>query len=291
MIERWILVGVIVGAIVAVILVGNLGGRPGKTSQLVVAATIFPLADIVKNIAGEELKVVQVVPAGASEHSYALTPRQVAEVQGAKVIFVVGHGMDDAVAAAVAKASGAQVVTVDEGVELREFAGGGVDPHYWLTVPNAGKMAATVAARLQQIDPDRAGQYEGNLASYLDRLDSLEAELQTVAGGIEQRNFIAMHDAWSYFAEQYGLNLVATYEPVEGKQPSVSDLKHLGELISEYGITVFYAEPQKSSVAATRFLGDEFSLQIRELDPVGGAGGINSYIELMLYNMRALAEG
>jgi len=289
MIERWVLVGVIVAALTVVVLAGNLTNRPGETGQFTVAATIFPLADMVKNIAGEEAKVVQVVPAGASEHSYSLTPRQVAEVQGAKVIFIIGHGMDDAIAAAVAKASGAQVVTVDEGIERREFAGGGVDPHYWLTVPNAKKMAATVAARLQQVDPDRAGQYEGNLAVYLERLDSLEAELQAVAGGIEQRNFIAMHDAWSYFAEQYGLNLVATYEPVEGKQPSVADLKRLGELVSDHGITVFYAEPQKSSVAATRFLGDEFGLQIRELDPVGGAGVINSYIELMLYNMRTLA--
>ena len=85
------------------------------------------------------------------------------------------------------------------------------------------------------------------------------------------------------------MNLGATYEPVEGKQPSVNDLNHLGKLVSEYGITVFYAEPQKGSVAATRFLGDEFGLQIRELDPVGGAGEINSYIELMLYNMRTLA--
>ncbi len=289
MIERWVLVGVIVVALTVVVLVGNLTDRSGETGQFTVAATIFPLADMVKNVTGEEVKVVQVVPAGASEHSYALTPRQVAEVQGAKVIFIIGHGMDDAMAEAVAKASGAQVVAVDEGMERREFEGGGVDPHYWLTGPNAKKIAATVAARLQQIDPDRAGQYEENLAGYLGRLDSLEAELQAVAGGIKQRNFIAMHDAWSYFAKQYGLNLVATYEPVEGKQPSVNDLKHLGELVSEYGITVFYAEPQKSSLAATRFLGDEFGLQIRELDPVGGAGEINSYIELMLYNMRTLA--
>src|SRR3990167_10316895 len=127
MIERWILAGVIVVTLTVVVLVGSLTGRSQGTDQFTVAATIFPLADMVKNIAGEEAKVVQVVPAGASEHSYALTPRQVAEVQGAKVIFIIGHGMDDAIAAAVAKASGAQVVMVDEGVERREFAGGGGD--------------------------------------------------------------------------------------------------------------------------------------------------------------------
>lgn len=288
MVERWILVGVIVVALAVVVLAGSLTDRPGEAGQLTVAATIFPLADIVKNVAGEEVKVVQIVPAGASEHSYALTPRQMSEVRGTKAIFIIGQGLDDAVAAAVAKASGARVVTVDGDIELREFAEGGVDPHYWLTVLNAKNIAATVAARLQQIDPGGAGQYEDNLTNYLERLGYLEAELQTIAGGIKQHNFITMHDAWSYFAEQYGLNLVATYEPVEGKQPSVADLKRLGELVSEHGITVFYAEPQKSSVAATRFLKDEFGLQIRELDPVGGAGGINSYIELMLYNTRAL---
>lgn len=276
-------------ALVAVVVVGKMADQPREAGEPAVAATIFPLADIVQNVVGEEIKVVQVIPAGASPHSYALTPQQVAQVQGARIIFAIGHGLDNPIIDSVIGISEVQVVTVDEGIELREFEGGGVDPHYWLVAPNAEKIAATVALKMEQIDPDRAEQYKRNLKNYLEQLDILEAELQTAAGNIEQRSFVAMHDSWSYFADRYGLDMVATYEPVEGHSPSVADLKILGDLISQRGITAFYAEPQKASMAAVRFLKDEFELQIRTLDPIGGVDGKYSYVELMRANMRALS--
>jgi len=254
--------------VVIVILLGSLvmagvllsgRGMPSSSNeddQLIVAATIFPLADIVQQVGGEAVRVVQLIPSGASPHSYQLTPAQVTSLQQARVIFAIGHGLDDAVVSSVLKISDGSAVIVDEGIALRQLEGQD-DPHYWLMVPNAEQIVLNVARSLARLDPVRAAQYQTNADRYTGELAELESELQAVAKTAEQRSFIALHDAWSYFADQYGFVLVASYEPVEGRQPSVADLQRLGELIKQHSISVFYTEPQKTQASAARFLASE----------------------------------
>ncbi len=269
-------------------------------SRIKVAATIFPLADIVRNVGGEYVDVALIVPPGVSEHSSALTPQQLQDLQNVDVIFQVGHNLDNPVVERIMRTIlTVRTVTVDAGIELREFGehdeaeqhDGDSDPHYWLTVPNAILIADTVAATLAEIDPAHAASYQENVQEYRRQLGSLEAELQTVATGLARKEFIAMHDAWSYFADHYGLWLVATYEPVEGKQPSLADLQRVSDVIEQHGITTFYAEPQKTTSAVTRLLADELGLAIRTLDPVGGIDQGDSYVALMRRNMEALSMG
>ncbi len=152
-------------------------------------------------------------------------------------------------------------------------------------------MAATRAETLAPLDPPGAAVYEANLAAYQARLQELEAELQGMVQQLPRREFMAMHSAWSYLTAQYELNLVATYEPVEGKEPALVDLQRLRETITQYGITEFFTEPQKLSAAAIRLMEQEFGLRILTLDPVGGGPKTSSYVELMRFNVRSLADG
>lgn len=266
-----------------------------------VAATIFPLADITKHIGGDHVRVVQILPPGASEHDYMITPRQLADLQQARVLFAIGQGLDEWATAGTAEAVEVPVVVVDRGVSLREFGeaeddnGHGhdessIDPHYWLAVPHAQAIARTIASSLKEVDPEQSDLYEANLDKYVRELSALERELQTLAAEAEPKEFIAVHDAWSYFADQYGLELVATYEPVEGREPSIGDIQELQAVVRKYGIEVFFTEPQKQSTGATRFLQDDLGLEIRVLDPIGGVGGRDSYIEMMRSNMRAIVQ-
>ncbi len=303
-------VGLLIAAgIAALLIVGfSRSDSVGPKADLTVAATIFPLADIVRQIGGAHINVILVIPPGASEHSSDLSPQKISDLQQASLLFQIGHGLEAGlVDRLTAVLPAIRPVAVDTGIGLREFAGrlpeadseanaeagheSGVDPHYWLTVPNAQKMAATIADSLAEADPAHAAQYRQNLEQYQGQLASLEQDLQTQARTITQKNFIAMHDAWSYFADHYGLNLVATYEPIEGQEPSIDDLQELGRIIDQYAITAFYAEPQKTSIAAVNFMQQEFGLRILTLDPVGGTDKRFSYIDMMRENMASLAAG
>lgn len=265
--------------------------RPTE-ARLTVAATIFPLADMVRRVGGEWVQVELIIPPGVSEHSFALTPQQLQTLQAARVIFQIGHGLEDRLTDRLTQAvPTARLVTVDRGVTLRPFNETGEDPHYWLTVPNAQWMAATIAAVLQELDPEHATEYEAKLARYRVELDEVEAELQALAQGAPQKEFMAMHNAWSYLAAHYGFRLVGTYEPVEGQEPSLTDLQRMRELVRQYGLTTFYAEPQKAGSTVAAFMQREFGLKVRTLDPVGGVLGRKSYVELMRFNINELAQG
>ncbi len=119
-------------------------------AALTVGATIFPLADIVQQVGGERVAVVLVLPPGTSEHASELTPQRLRDLQPAKVLFTIGHGLDDRLAERIIPAvPGMRAVPVDRGIVLREFAAkthegeadddydAGVDPHYWLSAANA----------------------------------------------------------------------------------------------------------------------------------------------------------
>lgn len=278
-----------------------------NSDKLIVATTIFPLADITRNIAGDNATVLQLLPVGADPHSYSITPQQLSDAHNAKTIFVIGHNLDTWASDAVTRATTIPVIVVDQGISLKEFDGedeehegeeedadeheqGSIDPHYWLTVPNAQKIAATVASTLQELDPTHSDAYAENLKAYATELTQLEGELQTMSQHAPTKEFIAIHDAWSYLAENYGFELIATYEPVEGKEPSFADIQHLQELVQTHNIKNFYTEPVKHSLAATRFLRNELGLEIHELDDIGGVAPRDSYIHLMRENIRALSE-
>lgn len=298
--------GPLIILIVISLIVVSLRKQPATPEgTITVAASIFPLTDITKAIGGEFIHVVQILPPGASPHSYTISPQQAITLQQARTLFAIGHGLDEWATEGVARVSEADVVVVDSNIGLKPFeeahkehegeedehASDGLDPHYWLSIPNAKEIAKTITEKLSTIDSDHSDQYKQNLDTYLTQLDAAEAELQALATQAPNKHFIAVHNAWSYFAQQYGLELVATYEPVEGREPSIRDIEQLQNIVKQYDIATFFTEPEKQSAGAARFFENDLGLTIRVLDPIGGVGTRDSYINMMKENLRAIVGG
>jgi zinc transport system substrate-binding protein len=311
----WLAATVVMLAVLTalIVYVGVARQSPASSSssaELTVAATIFPLADITRQVAGEHVNVVLVIPPGVSEHVSALTPQQIQQLKDAPVLFAIGNGLEDQLVKRLNQAlPHLTVTTVDIGIIVKEYgapeaetheeeaheeeeeaghAHTGLDPHYWLTVPNAMHITDNIAATLKEIDPTHAADYDKNASDYQQELRQLETELQQQASRAPEKNFIAMHNAWSYFAPEYGFNLLATYEPIEGQEPSLNNIRELQALVREHEITSFYAEPQKTNSHIAEFMEKELGLEIRTLDPIGGNPGTESYIDLMKFNINSL---
>src|SRR5215467_11240321 len=116
-----------------------------------VAATIFPLYDLVRQVAGPSVEVILLVPPGTSEHTFTVKPGTIRAITGCRAIFAIGHGLDDWVARLAREAGVPRTLVVDTGIPLRhdsnEHRSDGhtgarttsqdaVDPHYWLSIPN-----------------------------------------------------------------------------------------------------------------------------------------------------------
>lgn len=258
-----------------------------------VAATIFPLYDITREITQDLVSVTLILPPGASPHTFEPTTTLLKELSITQAVYRIGSDLDRWIESA-AKSSAVPLITVDDGIVLRkavdeEESSSGIDPHYWLTVRNAQTIAKTIAQDLQERFPELADEFEKNLNSYLAELDATEQEVRSILSQVENPSVVTFHDAWFYFAEAYGLQIVGTYEPTAAREPTPQYLADLLSLMEASNTDIIYSEVQSSNAVLQAFLQD-YGYGTAFLDDIGGSDDRDSYIELMKYNAKTIAD-
>jgi ABC-type Zn uptake system ZnuABC Zn-binding protein ZnuA len=262
-----------------------------------VAATISPLADIVREIAGSSVAVIRILPAGVSPHTFEPSPGTARDLTRTRTIFAIGHGLDDWVVTLAAASGVSRVVRADAGLPLRPVAhrdnsrDGGelVDPHYWLSCANAKKIAETVERELASLFPDQAGAFASRRASYAARLDSLDAEIRSTLAHLPNRDIATFHDAFEYFAADYGLRVVAVFEPYPGREPGPRFVRDFERKVRQSEVRAVFAEPQLS-VDLLKPITQDLGVSLSVLDPLGGVPGRESFVDMMRFNAGQLAR-
>lgn len=290
---------IIVIAVVGLFLFASKSIKIDQSSKPKVAASIFPLYDITKNIAGDELDVSLVLPAGASPHTFEPTPQDVQKIYHADVMFVVGHGLDNWTQDLVESSQVKNTITVDKNIQLmhgedehdhehededHEEESDGIDPHYWLSVPNAILIAEQIKDELSSIYPEKASDFELNFSRYEMTLQNLSDEINSDVKSLKSNEIATFHGAWSYFAKDHGLDIVATFEEFPGKEPTANYLREFEQEVRASGTKVIFSEPQFSTLALASTAKD-LGVTISTLDPIGGAEGRLTYEQLMRYNV------
>ena len=254
-----------------------------------VAATIFPLYDIVREVGGPAIEPVLILPPGASPHTFEPRPSSAKALARSAVLFQIGHGLDDW-AVRLAEASGVgRVLTVDAGIALRRFAGGSVDPHYWLTGENGKRIARAVAAELIRLVPAQRQAFEVRLSAYLMRLDETDVEIRRILEGLPSRSIATLHDGFGYFADAYGLSVAAIFEPGGDREPGPRAVAEFQRRVRAAGVRALFAEPQLSKDAIRPIAGD-LELPVETLDDLGGVPGRDSLIALLLFDAGQIAR-
>ncbi len=268
-----------------------------KQGTMALAATIFPAADITRHVAGPGTRVIQILPAGASPHTFDLTPGQLRELQATRFIFKIG-GVDDWIDGVAESLPRAAIVPLLKGIALmpsREHGHGHAaasghgefDPHYWLSAANGVIMARNIAAALSAADPSRAAFYDGNYRGYARELAAVHEEIKKELSALRNNKVIVFHDGWSYFAAAYGLEIVAVFQSSPGREPSPRDLRDLYARANQSGIKAIFSEPQLPSTSLEPML-EDLGLELVVLDPLGGSSPGDSYANLLRRNARAI---
>lgn len=280
--------------------------REDEANELQLSTTIFPVADIAKNIAGDKAEVNYLLPAGVSEHTYEPTINDKQKLADADLLFIIGAELDEW-ALPLAEDETVKIVDLSKSVTLKEYSGHehehegeekseekkeddhaeegkDSDPHYWLSVANGKLIAATVRDELIAIDSANKAAYEANYNDYVDTLTDLEEESKTKLASLKGTEIITFHDAFAYFAADYDLEIVTTIEPFPGQQPTAQYLAEVGVEVKEHDIKVLYKEPQLSESIVSA-LAKDYGVKVFTLDPVGGVDGRDSYVQLIRYNV------
>ena len=167
------------------------------------------------------------------------------------------------------------------------------DPHMWLTVPNAMVYVRNIANALVAADPDNAAAYREREAAYLAELQALDEEVRAAIAGIPQdhRVLIVYHDAFQYFAAEYGLELAATLLPGNpSQQASAAAVAEIIEIVGDRHVGAVYREPQFAA-EAIEAIAQEAGVRALTLYSAAFTDEVDTYVKLMRANANALVDG
>jgi zinc transport system substrate-binding protein len=268
-------------------------GKTAPGEKLKVVASIPPLADFARQIGGDKVDVILLLPAGASPHTYEPPPKAVQEISKAKVFIEIGAGLEFWAEKVVSAAAG-NILTVRcaDGVDLikgKDHALSNVDPHIWLDPVISMGIVRKIEAAFSRADPGDSSFFRKNATAYLSVLSGLDREIAERVKRFRTKEYITFHPAWSYFARRYGLRVAGVIEEAPGKEPTPKHIDRILGSIRAMKTKVVFAEPQFSPRLAEAIAG-EAGGRVLFLDPLGGEKGRQTYRELMEYNLSVMEK-
>ena len=269
-----------------------------------VAATIYPIHDIVRQIGGDRVESFYLVPIGASPHTFAPTPQLLARMESSQIVFAVGLGVDDWVSRAMeSKTGGPVIVSLSEGLTdqlQHELEHGhheehhghdGINPHIWLDPEMIPRIAERIRDSLIDADPDGASAYRANTQKLIDAFKDFEARTLPQFEQYKGRAIVVVHSAYDYLCHWLGIEqLVITVSP--GAEPSAGSLAELITNARKHNAGAVYREPQLSSRVA-QTLAQELGVPLLVLDPLGDPAvqGRDTLLGLYNFNVQQILKG
>lgn len=162
--------------------------------------------------------------------------------------------------------------------------------HIWLSISNYIQQVKNITQELSRLDTNNSEKYQKNSEEYISKLENLKTEVHNKLDGILNKKIVTFHEAFPYFAQEFGLEIcgVINHEPED--EPSIKELKEIIEIIKENNIRSIFVEPQYSQTSAN-VISQETNAKIYVLDPaVTGDETLNSYINTMKKNAEILTE-
>ena len=260
-----------------------------------VVATIYPLWELTRQVAGDRADATSLVPPGVEPHDWEPSPRDVSLVQRANVIVHTGTGLDAwAVRLLTSLPARTTVVNGARGLSLLP-QGASVDPHVWLDPTLARAQAQTIAEGLAQADPAGQSVYRENAKALAARLDALDEAFAAGLRDCARRDVVTSHAAFAYLTRRYRLTQVAIMGSAPEAEPSPADLAAIVQTARQLHVTDVFFEPLVSPRLA-QTLAREIGATTLALDPIEGvsreqAAAGAGYVELMQANLAALRLG
>lgn len=247
--------------------------------------SILPQKYFVERIGGDRVNVEVMVKPGESPATFNPNPKKMSRLSQAKLYFSIGVPFETVWIDRIQSIHpDLQFVPLHDKVHSHSedehndhHAHGSRDPHIWTSPAKVKVMAHKIKNTLAHIQPEHEKYFEENLQAFTNDLNALDKDIRTILARSDNHRFMVFHPAWSYFAEDYGLEQVSIEEG--GKEPGARSLQHIIEKGKRLKIKVIFVQKQFSlSIAET--IAKMIGATVREMDPLA-----EDYLE----NMRRTA--
>ena len=266
-------------------------------AELTVASLSTITTDIAQNVGGDAIRLIPIMKPGIDPHDFEPSPLDVKQIESADLVLITGKGMEGYLAK-LEEAVGSKANFVDTGstipsLRLEEEGRIVEDPHWWHSVENVKKAAILVRKQFTDADPANKALYEKNTAAYLAELSDLQkwARQEIAKLPHEKRKLVTSHDAFQYFAREFGFRIYAVEGVSSDDQPSSKKVTDLIKTIRTEGVkAVFFESIENPKVIGeiTRETGAKVG---GELYADGlGVKEASTYPEMVRYNITTLVE-
>jgi zinc transport system substrate-binding protein len=271
-------------------------GPNGDGGGFTIVTSFYPMyisaINVAKDIPGVEV-VNMTKPQTGCLHDYQLSPEDLRTLERADAFVINGAGMEAFMDKVLSQQKDLRIVEASKGIELLKDEDGEENPHVWVSISDAIIQVRNISGQLASIDTANALKYRSNADAYIERLEALKEKMHRSLDGIKNKDIITFHEAFPYFAKEFGLNIAAVIEREPGTSPSPKELEDTIRIIRDSGIRALFAEPQYPAKAAD-MIAAETGAKVYDLDPAvtGEArpGAYDEYLNVMERNLKTLEE-
>ena len=271
--------------LVIVLSLGACSNSTESSKQFKVLTTFMPISLFTKAVAGNCAEVQALIPANSGPHDFQAKPADLNALRQAKVLVKNGLGMEGFLGKLIASADNKDLLVIDSsrGITTLDSPAeeghaeeahsshshsnhGEVNPHIWLDPLRAVSQVENIRDGLVKADPSCAASYRRNAATYIAKLQTLNAEISNQLNPYQGKTFVAFHDFAPYFANRYKLKADFLVDVPE-LNPSPADLRRVAADVKRSQLKALLSEPQEGE-RSFNALAKDLGVKISVFDPM-----------------------
>jgi ABC-type Zn uptake system ZnuABC Zn-binding protein ZnuA len=272
-----------------------------------VVTTVAPITSIAANVIGDCAAITGIVPEGTNSHTFEPPPSAAEIMTVADVVFINGLQLEEPTKslAQANVADGVQIIelgdlTIQPDQYKYDFSfpeeGGKPNPHLW-TDPTLVKVYADIILdTMVAAVPDCADEMTANHTAFLALIDEFDAAIREAFETVpaDQRKLVTYHDAYAYFADTYGWNVIGAVQPADFGDPTPADVVDLIEQIKAENVPAIFGSEVFPSPILEQIAEETGAVYVDDLrdDDLPGAPGEadHSWLGLMKFNFVTMTE-
>jgi ABC-type Zn uptake system ZnuABC Zn-binding protein ZnuA len=285
------------------------GQTAGSGAPLAVVTTSTDLRALVEAVGGRRVQVDSLAPPLADPHAVEVKPGQLARLKAASLLVRIGLDHEPWLGRVLKTLGDARwrpgspnYLDVSRGITLlqaetprvREERGPHVhgfgNTHYWLDPENARPMTQAILEALTGLSPADRAAFEECRAGFLGDLDAGLTRWRASLAPYRGSRVVVVHETWPYFAQRFGLTVVAALESTPGVPPTPSHLAALIQQMRQAGVKVLIAEPYANASVVQQVAGRSGARVATLVPSVGGDPEAGDYLALFDLNVKRLTE-
>ncbi len=277
----------------------SFASAPSDSTKISIIASFYPLYEFSREIGQDKVSVSLLIPPGIEPHDWEPTVSDLQRIHQSDLIIINGIGFENWINDIDTTNSDIIIVDTSKGISIidnkllhddsdhhDEFKG---DPHIWLNPVMAKIQVTNIADALALIDPTNEKYYRENSLSYIEKLDQLDNKIKNELSNCK-KEIIVFHNAFSYFAIEYGLNQHTIIKSSESNaEPSAKNLENIIKLARDYKINIIFTE-ENINARVSQVIANEINGKVLVLSPIEVVDKNSSYLIEMINNLSNLKE-